>query len=293
MATSQAAILADIPDSARFIVLGLKAGANPKRLLEQVAAIQSDAVTIIGLGAPLTKSLAASPRGLREFPAVAGPGVSFPSTQGALWIGVGGGDPGETLHRARDLVEMFGDAVFVQEEVLSFKYAGGRDLSGYEDGTENPKGKKAVTAALVSGAGPGMDGSSFVAVQRWVHDLARLKSYSPAKRDALVGRRQDTNEEIADAPASAHVKRAAQESFAPPAFILRRSMPWGNSIENGLFFIAYGSSLDAYEQVLKRMAGLEDGIVDGLFKFTRAVSGGYYWCPPLRDGHLDLRALAK
>ena len=42
---------------------------------------------------------------------------------------------------------------------------------------------------------------------------------------------------------------------------------------------------------LRRMAGLDDGIVDALVGFSRPVSGGYYWCPPLRDGRLDLAAL--
>ena len=35
----------------------------------------------------------------------------------------------------------------------------------------------------------------------------------------------------------------------------------------------------------------EDGIVDGLFRFTRPLTGGFYWCPPVADGRLDLRAL--
>jgi putative iron-dependent peroxidase len=39
------------------------------------------------------------------------------------------------------------------------------------------------------------------------------------------------------------------------------------------------------------MLGMEDGVVDALFGFTRAVSGGYYFCPPLDAGRLDLRAL--
>jgi putative iron-dependent peroxidase len=39
------------------------------------------------------------------------------------------------------------------------------------------------------------------------------------------------------------------------------------------------------------MAGLEDGIVDGLFMFSRPVSGGYYWCPPVENGRLDLALL--
>jgi len=39
------------------------------------------------------------------------------------------------------------------------------------------------------------------------------------------------------------------------------------------------------------MLGLDDGVLDGLFSFSRAVSGGYYFCPPLHEGKLDLRVL--
>ena len=56
-------------------------------------------------------------------------------------------------------------------------------------------------------------------------------------------------------------------------------------------FVAFGRSLDAFEAQLKRMAAAEDGIADALFTFTRPVTGAYYWCPPVRNGRLDLRAI--
>ncbi|MDH4097464.1 MAG: Dyp-type peroxidase [Nitrospira sp.] len=93
------------------------------------------------------------------------------------------------------------------------------------------------------------------------------------------------------APASAHVKRSAQESFDLPAFMVRRSMPWATAQEQGLEFIAYVESLDRFERVLRRMAGLDDGIVDGLFTFSRPLTGGYYWCPPVTRGRLNLSYL--
>jgi len=55
--------------------------------------------------------------------------------------------------------------------------------------------------------------------------------------------------------------------------MVRRSMPWGDVRQRRLYFVAYGESLDRFERVLSRMAGLEDGVVDGLATFTRAVSG--------------------
>ena len=68
-------------------------------------------------------------------------------------------------------------------------------------------------------------------------------------------------------------------------------MPWANESEEGLMFVAFGRTLDAFEVQLTRMTGLEDGIPDALFRFSHAVAGGYYWCPPVRDGRLDLDLL--
>ncbi|MEL0028198.1 MAG: peroxidase, partial [Perlucidibaca sp.] len=99
------------------------------------------------------------------------------------------------------------------------------------------------------------------------------------------------NEELEDAPDSAHVKRTAQEDFDPEAFVLRRSMPWTAGRRAGLVFVAFGSSLAAFEAQLTRMSGAEDGIVDALFRFSRPVNGAYAWCPALRDGRMDLTPL--
>lgn len=140
-------------------------------------------------------------------------------------------------------------------------------------------------------AGPAMDGSSFVAVQQWQHDLDAFEAMSPLAQDHMIGRRRADNEELDDAPASAHVKRTAQESFQPEAFVLRRSMPWAAGDQAGLMFVTFGKSLDAFEAQLGRMVGLEDGVVDALFGMSTPVSSAYFWCPPMHAGKLDLRQL--
>jgi putative iron-dependent peroxidase len=68
-------------------------------------------------------------------------------------------------------------------------------------------------------------------------------------------------------------------------------MPWACAHEQGLEFVAYGESLDRFERVMRRMMGEEDGIEDALFTFSRPVTGGYYWCPPVAGDRLDLRCL--
>jgi putative iron-dependent peroxidase len=148
-----------------------------------------------------------------------------------------------------------------------------------------------VHTAGVHGQGAGLDGGSFVAVQQWLHDFANFERMSPQQQDQAIGRRRSDNLELADAPASAHVKRTAQESFDPEAFVLRRSMPWAEGQRAGLVFVAFAAAYDAFEAQLQRMIGVDDGITDALFGFTRPLGGAYFWCPPLRAGRLDLRAL--
>ena len=292
MQGAQSCILASPPTAGRFLTLGLVPDIPGRAALERVERLRVDDKLVVGLGDPLLRAAGVHLDELRPFPALSGPGGAFPSTQGALWLFLSGSDPGEILHRTRKLVAALGEHFRIDEDVATFLFAGGRDLSGYEDGTENPKGARMSEVALLTGK-PGLAGGSFVAAQKWVHDLPRLEKLSRQERDHIIGRDHESNEELADAPPSAHVKRSAQESFEPNAFMVRRSMPWGDVREHGLYFVAYAASLDPYERVLRRMLGLDDGIVDGLLRFTRPVSGGYYWCPPTSTSgeRLDLGAL--
>ncbi|MGH8832988.1 MAG: Dyp-type peroxidase [Polaromonas sp.] len=201
-----------------------------------------------------------------------------------------------TSSKTRQLEKALAPALHLDRVLDAFRHGQGpnghgRDLTGYEDGTENPRGEAAEAAALVPGELAGLSGSSFVAVQQWLHDFDAFEALSCAGQDRAIGRRRSDNEELEDAPASAHVKRTAQEDFSPQAFVLRRSMPWALSNKAGLVFVAFGKSFDAFEAQMRRMAGLDDGIVDALFRISRPVNGAYFWCPPVAGGRLDLRRL--
>src|SRR5512135_89414 len=287
---AQPGILAPISALGRSLTFRLAPDADPVAALRRLRDGYAPDWGVVGLGEPLTRALGREVPGLRTFPGLSGPACSVPSTQQALWISLRGPDHGHLFDLTVEVEPLVAVAFLLDDALDTFTYAGGRDLSGYEDGTENPRGEAAAAAALVA-AGDALAGSSFVAVQRWVHDLARFREFSADRRDAVIGRRADTNDEIGEAPPSAHVKRSAQESYDPPAFMVRRSMPWASAREQGLQFVAYGASLDRFEGVLRRMVGLDDGMVDALFTFSRPVTGGYYWCPPVAEGRLDLRGL--
>lgn len=287
---SQPGILAAPSVLGRSLTFRMIPDTNFRAALQRLAKGFDTNWSVAGVGEPVVRALGKEVAGLRAFPGLAGPGCNVPSTQQALWFFLRGEDRGVLFDRTEQLRSLLNEAFILEDAMDTFLYAGGKDLTGYEDGTENPRDDKAINAAIIP-TGKNMKGSSFVAVQRWVHDLNRFRSLPAKKRDAVMGRRLDTNEEIADAPESAHVKRSAQESYDPPAFMVRRSMPWATAHQQGLEFISYVESLDRYERVLRRMAGLEDGMVDALFTFSRPLTGGYYWCPPISGDRLNLAHL--
>lgn len=287
----QFGIIDEIPTHARYQYFRLKPNADPRSALADLAAIAVENDLVVGFGQSLLMALDAQIPSMRQMPDFAGKGIEVPTTPYALWCWVRGTDRGDILHKARQVRQVLAGAFEIAHTSDAFKYDDSRDLTGYEDGTENPVGDDALEASLMQSEPAGLAGSSFVAVQQWVHDLDAFQGMSATEQDHSIGRERVSNEELDDAPASAHVKRTAQEDFDPEAFVVRRSMPWANETEEGLMFVAFGKSFDAFEALMSRMVGADDGIVDGLFSFTRPVTGSYFWCPPVKDGKLDLAAV--
>ena len=291
MSPIQTGILAPVPPVARYLTFEIAGGSGVADALARLRATADGECLVVGVGRSLALALGREIPALRDFRSRAGAGYEVPATGGALWCWLRGSDRGDLVHRSRAIELLLAPEFRLVEAVDAFRHGEGRDLTGYEDGTENPVGDAAIEAAAAHGGGPGIDGGCCVAVQRWRHDYAAFEAMGRERQDLCIGRRRDDNEEIESAPPSAHVKRTAQESFEPEAFVLRRSMPWSGDRESGLQFVAFGRSFDAFEAQLHRMTGGEDGVSDALFEFTRPVTGACFWCPPVRDGRLDLRVL--
>ena len=292
----QPGILAPVPRAARYLAFSVAQPARAEHIKDALSALSSIAdgeEIVVGVSAQLAEQFDANIDGLRSFPRFPGAKVKIPATPTSLWCWIRGDDHGSTLHRARAIEAATGDAFKTESIVDGFRHREGRDLSGYIDGTENPKGAKAQRASIVSGKGSGLDGSSFVAVQQWLHNFPAFDAMSTREQDNAIGRRKRDNVELGNAPASAHVKRTAQENFDPEAFVVRRSMPWIDGPRGGLMFVAFGASFDAYEAQLRRMAGIDDGVIDALFRFTQPLTGAYYWCPPVKRGKVDFSRLLK
>jgi len=291
MRTAQPGILADIPAHALYVSYQLADVAALPGALNLLQAQVDGFRCVAGLGASLVHALQASIPGLQDGFDIPGSLVPLPQQPVALWLWLRGEDRGDLLLAERAWTQRLQPAFVRHQRVEAFRHGDGRDLTGYKDGTENPVDELAVAAACVTSADNRLNGSSFAAIQQWLHQFEQFEAMSPEAQDHAIGRRRSDDVELEDAPESAHVKRTAQEDFEPEAFVLRRSMPWSAGNRAGLMFVAFGHSFQAFEAQLTRMSGAEDGVLDALFQFSQPVTSHYVWCPPMLDGHLDLGLL--
>ncbi len=238
---------------------------------------------VVAFGASLLGTLAPAgmPAGMRPFTRIEGTdGHEIPATQHdlLLWFSADAADRClAAAWRARGQLDGLAE---LTGETPGFRYFANRDLTGFEDGTENPTGGDRVDVATIP-AGPSA-GGSFVLAQRWVHDLRAFEELSLDDQEAVIGRTKDESIELDPLPERSHVERVeVTDVDGSEREIYRRSFPYGTTGELGLFFLAFSGDLTTFQDMLERMVGAADGSRDRLTDYSRAVSSAFYVAPPV------------
>ena len=185
---------------------------------------------------------------------------------------------------ATQIMGRIGSSVLPVDEVHGFRYFEDRDLIGFVDGTENPRGSAAAVAALVGEEDADFAGGSYVVVQKYLHDLTGWNSLSTETQERIIGRRKLTDIELDEAvkPSSAHSALTVIVENGKEVKILRDNMPFGRPGhgEFGTYFIGYSRSPRPTEQMLENMfVGRPPGNYDRLLDFSRAVTGNLFFAP--------------
>ncbi|WP_039055807.1 Dyp-type peroxidase [Enterobacter sp. Bisph1] len=218
---------------------------------------------------------------LKDFPGY-GKGLA-PATQHDVLIHILSLRHDVNFSVAQAALAAFGDAIEVKEETHGFRWVEDRDLSGFVDGTENPAGEaiRREVAIIQDGVDAG---GTYVMVQRWEHNLKQLNRMSVGDQEMMIGRTKEANEEIDgdQRPVTSHLSRVDLKKQGKGLKIVRQSLPYGTaSGTHGLYFCTYCARLYNIEQQLLSMFGDSDGKRDAMLRFTRPVTGGYYFAPSL------------
>ncbi|WP_220699260.1 Dyp-type peroxidase [Nocardioides cavernaquae] len=302
-------VLAPPARSAIFLVLtvrdGDEAADTVRGVLGDVAALvrsvgfripEAQLSCVTGIGSDLWDRLypeAARPAHLHPFRALAGtvPSVvtgaahQAPSTPGDLLFHIRSTRQDTCFELSRQLMVRLGEVAEAVDEVHGFRYYDERDLLGFVDGTENPGGAIAIDTVFVGDEDHEFAGSSYVIVQKYLHDLDAWGRLTVEQQQLIVGRTKSDDIELPDdvKPTNSHVAvNTIVDTDGNEQRIVRENMPFGSAGagEFGTFFCGYAADPRITELMLSRMfIGEPEGNYDRILDFSRAVTGCSFFVP--------------
>jgi porphyrinogen peroxidase len=202
-------------------------------------------------------------------------GFVMPATQHDAVLWLSGSAYDVVFDVARKAIAELQGLASIGDETSSWPYRHDRDLTGFIDGTENPSLIDAPELVLIAEARPGA-GGTILLLQKWAHDVAAWESLPVGKQEQVIGRRKPDSVELEDKAPDSHVASTDQDSFGT---IFRRNMPYGTVTDHGTMFVGFSAEQRPLAVMLERMAGLADGPRDALTRFTRPLTGAYYFVP--------------
>jgi putative iron-dependent peroxidase len=292
-------ITAPLTRAAIFIVVTVNPGFENHKIIRSFCAdlaalvravefrdIEASLSCVMGLGSDLWDRLFGSPRPakLHPFQEIRAGDRHAVSTPGDLLFHIRSKRIDLCFELATQILARLGGAVSPADEVQGFRYFDDRDLLGFVDGTENPRGEEAVDAVLVGQEDAAFAGGSYVIVQKYLHDLDGWNALSTEAQERIIGRTKLSDIELDDSvkPSSAHSALNTIVEDGKEVKILRDNMPFGrpSHSEFGTYFIGYSRSPETIEQMLENMfVGRPPGNYDRILDFSRAVTGSLFFVP--------------
>jgi putative iron-dependent peroxidase len=292
------AMLAPITEAAIFLTATVVAGAEEavRDVLADASGLrrsvgfripEGELTCVVGIGAAAWDRLFGAPRPaeLHPFPGFVGEQHTAPATPGDLLFHIRAHRLDLCFELAQRLTERLAGAARVVDEVHGFRSFDERDLLGFVDGTENPEGGAARAAALVGEEDAAFAGGSYVAVQKYVHDLGTWDALPVEEQERAIGRTKLSDLELPDEvkPANSHVAlNTIVDDDGEERQIVRVNMPFGRVGvgEFGTYFIGYARSPAVIEQMLSNMfVGNPPGNTDRILDFSTAVTGCLFFVP--------------
>ncbi|KAL8609838.1 hypothetical protein ACOMHN_020673 [Nucella lapillus] len=297
---SQPSVYTQTKDHALYLWIHLKPTAKARDVARAVAKLQryvdevsdpsmrdedDEIVAGVGFGPNFYCQVAGKTKENFTYPQRKGALGEMPSTGGDVFVHAKSHQVSKLFELGQVILKNLPkDSVDKFEDIYSFVFRNGRDLSGFIDGTENPADDDDRRDVAVEKS----TGGSYVITQKWIHDLNLIGSEKDKTLEGWVGRSREDSTELSRKTITSHVARmTGGSSFQQPKPVqmVRQSMPFGTLAgEAGLFFIGYTASPSNLEFMLDRMVGAGgDGHCDDIMRLSKNVTGTYWYFPGVAE----------
>lgn len=293
MVTGQFGIFALGDASHGFFEFALRPGASPAELVQTVADLRPPHTTVgganlvVGFRPELWRAVAPDdlPANVRGFdsPLPGRDGFTMPATQADLFFWIAAAAYDVIFDLGTQALATLAPCASLVRETTGWSYKHSRDLTGFEDGTENPTLYEAAEVALIDEGQPG-EGGSVLLFQQWCHHSDAFFALPEPAQERVIGRTKlDSVELEGDAqPADSHVSRTTLKENGEELPIFRRNVPYGTVTDHGTLFVGFSKEQHRLQRMLEQMAGADGGPRDALTRYTTPLTGAYYFVPALQ-----------
>lgn len=209
-------------------------------------------------------------------------GYTMPATQADVFIWIAGASYDNVFDVGNSIIQSLRERSTLVREVTGWSYQHNRDLTGFQDGTENPDLIDAPGVVLIPEGEPGR-GGSILLLQQWKHHTDTWQELPVQEQERVIGRTKVDSIEFPDdvMPKNSHVTRTTLEENGEELKIFRRNTPYGSVSDHGTMFVGFARQQHRLQAMLEQMAGIPDKVRDALTFFTEPLTGAFYFIPAL------------
>lgn len=292
MSSPQASIFAEMCQHQWYVHLSREGEASQEADLDHIRSVLSQAVSdsqakginlVVGFGPELLADLGGDvPADFQRFETVKsidGSGKEAIGTQEELLLWMNSPQIDDVWKTQYDARTALSGHMSVARETITFIYRNSLDMTGFIDGTGNPKPEEEHQVALVP-EGEVAAGGSFILAQRWVHDLEGWNQMSLSDQEKAIGRTKADSTRLEHQEDYSHLSHVEETEDGRIDEIMRRSTPYAfHDGTVGLYFMAFSRKQEILRNMLDAMYGREGQPRDKLTDYSNPASGSYYFAP--------------
>lgn len=191
----------------------------------------------------------------------------------------------DVIHIAtQQIYHLLQQHVDLYEQLHAFRYLDGRNLTGFHDSPDNPKGKQRRSCALISNEPKSpMSAGSYVYMLRYQYDLQRWQQLTMPEQEAVMGRNKLDGQLVPSAQrqSNSHADKTALEDQAGRKQILWQNMPVADIRSQGMISIGFSANATDVPLWLSTRLGHNAEDADLLLDYCQIEAGAAFFAPSI------------
>lgn len=191
----------------------------------------------------------------------------------------------DVIHIAtQQIYHLLQQHVDLYEQCHAFRYLDGRNLTGFHDSPDNPKGKLRRSCALISNEPKNfMSAGSYVYMLRYQYDLLRWQQLTMPEQEAVMGRNKLDGQLLPSAQrlGNSHADKTALETLSGRKQIHWQNMPVADVRAQGMISVGFSANATDVPWWLSNRLGHNSKDADLLLEYCQIEMGAAFFAPSI------------